>query len=125
MNELPKELGKSPIQRIIKFYSVIFARHYGFQPKILNWGAVGKLYKNLLQYYTENQIALLIALHFEWRGADGTDSFTHQRLQNACFPLEWLPRNANAYEAYIRNVLNIDLDNPKSIEQKVGQHLKG
>lgn len=122
--ELPKELGNTPIKRIVAVYSKKFKDVYGFAPKIMNWGQLGVMFKKLLQFYSEQQIALLISLHFDWNGADGQDQFAHRRLQNACFPLEWVPRNANAYEAYLRNTLDINLDNPKVVELQVNKIIK-
>jgi hypothetical protein len=29
--------------------------------------------------------------------------------------MEWIPRNSNSYEAYIRNVLHIDFDNQEEV----------
>lgn len=123
-HNLPEEYGNSSIKRIVAVYAKKFTSLYGFAPKILSWGLIGKQFKTLLNHYTEHQIALMILLHFEWRGSTGEDEFSHKRLESACFPIEWIQKNSNAYEAYLRNALEVDLDNPKVVEDYFNRQIK-
>lgn len=120
---LPPWTGKQPLQRLIRVYSILWEERYGFAPDIENFGKLGKLFYPLLKKYTEYQIASFIILHFEWRGATGEDEFTHKRLIDRCFPLEWIPKNVNEYKAYLVNALNIDFENHKEVKEYVAQTL--
>lgn len=119
---LPETLGNSGLKRIIKFYSKVFVSKYGFVPMI-SYPRIGKLFKPILEQFSENQIALMIVIHFDWRGVDGNDTFTHRRMVDACHPLDWLPKNINQYQAFIRNVLNINFDNDEDIIEIIKEYI--
>lgn len=119
---LPETLGNTNIKRIVNFYSKIFRKKYGFSPRV-SYPKIGALYKPILQDMSEYQIALLILIHFEWKGTTGDDDFVHKRLSQNCFPLEWLPRNINPYVAYITNSLNIDFNNEEAVKEIVNEQL--
>lgn len=112
--------GSTPIKRIVAFYSNQFNNRYGFRPRV-NYGQIGGLFKPLLETLSEYQIALMILVHFEWKGATGDNEFVHKTLEGACFPLEWLPRGSNAYEAFIRNNLSIKFDDPEEVKAIVDE----
>lgn len=114
MKTLPLSLGKTALVRIVTFYSRVYKHKYGFFPRV-SYPRLGGIYKTLLTQLSEPQIALMIMLHFEWRGAEGNDEFVYNNLSRNTFPMEWLPRNSNSYEAYIRNALNIDFDNEEEV----------
>lgn len=116
MNNLPEKFGNTPLKRLVYLYSMIWRFLYGFDPKI-QWGMIGKLLKPLYTEYTEWQVAALICLHFSWHGASGDDDFAFKQLQEKCFPLEWLPKNINAYRAYIINTLGIDWDSKEQLKE--------
>jgi hypothetical protein len=121
---LDQALGATPNKRVYQFYSTLFKSKYGFFPKVGNWAVLGKTIKTLLNEYSEYQIALLLLIHFDWHGATGGDDFAHKRLQEACFPLTWLPNNANTYEAFIRNTHRIAFEVPEEVRHAVVQSYK-
>jgi len=116
MNTLPEKFGNTPLKRLVHLYSLIWKHIYGFEPTI-QWGIIGKLLKPLYTEYTEWQVASLICLHFNWHGASGEDDFIYKTLSERNFPLEWLPKNVNAYRAYIINTLGIDWDSKEQLKE--------
>jgi hypothetical protein len=124
LKNLPSWMGNAPLKRLVKVYSMIWEDMYGFAPTLSNWGQLGKQFKPLLTKYTEYQIASMIALHFEWKGADGNDDFTHKRLSNKCFPLEWVPKAVNEYQAYLINSLGLAFDQPEKVKAYVVKIIK-
>ena len=76
-----------------------------------------------MERYTEYQIASLIVQHFNWYGAGGDDKFTYDKIMKAGFQLTWIPNSANIYEAYIRNSLGINFDDPHEVEAYVKDHI--
>jgi hypothetical protein len=121
--ELPVELGKQPLQRLLGVYALIWKSCYGTEYKETNWGLIGRLYKPLLASYSEHQIAALIILHFNWHGASGTDEFTYKRLSENFFPLTWIPKSVNQYKTYLINEMKIDFDDPIKIKKWVEDHI--
>lgn len=122
--QLPDFLGKTPLARLVSVYSIQFTDLYGFAPKIMNWAMLGRFFKEMLAGYTEWQIAAMILLHFEWHGASGEDNFSHARLADRCFPLEWVPKAANAYRAYIQNTLKVDFADDAAVKAHVVRIIK-
>lgn len=118
MKELPEKFGNTPIKRLVYIYSKIWYSFYGFNPKV-SYPMLGKLFKPLYTEFTEWQVAALICVHFNWHGATGEDNFTFKILAEKCFPLEWLPKNVNAYRAYIVNTIGVDWDNEEDIKNYV------
>lgn len=114
MKQLPLNLGKTPLVRLVTFYSRVFKHRYGFYPRV-SYPKIGGVYRTILSQLSETQIAMMILLHFEWKGASGEDEFVYKTLSNNSFPMEWVPKNSNSYEAYIRNVLNINFDDDEEI----------
>jgi len=114
--------GRSKLQRVISFYSLLWQNTYGTKPTV-DFGRVGRTLKPLLEQNSEQRIALLLMQFFQWRGATGTDDFTFKRLSDNAFPLTWLPTNADAISAYIRNVLKVDIDNEKEVEKHLNRYL--
>lgn len=86
---------------------------------------IGKLFKPLLEKYSEWQVGSMICLHFYWHGASGEDAFAFKILQENCFPLQWLPKNVNSYRAYIVNTLGIDWDNLGEVRSYVVDTVSG
>lgn len=117
---LPSEYGNTPIKRLVNFYGKLFYKRYGFYPRV-SYPIIGKLYKSLLNDFTEYQIGLFLLVHFEWRGTDGTDNFLHKKLSDNTFPMEWLPKSVNAYQAYIRNTLNVGFDDLTEVKKYVDE----
>lgn len=111
ITQLPEELGVNYIKRLVALWSLIWKDKYGFKPRVSNWAKIGSSLKKLKEDYTEIQIASLIFMQFNWRGASGSDDFEQKKLEESCFPLEWISSNANKYEAYLRNTDKIEFDN--------------
>lgn len=122
-NDLPKIYGENFLKRLIRVYSVVFFSKYGFYPKLVNWGLVGKNLKKFMEVYSEYQFASLILIHFEWHGTSGQDDFAFKRLSDNCFPFEWIFKNVNAYEAFARNTLKWEFDNPVWLMKFVDEKL--
>lgn len=114
-SNLPGLIGKTPLARLVKVYSIKFRDLYGFEPQVMNWAQLGRFFKDMLKNYTEWQIAAMILLHFDWHGASGDDDFTFNRLSDRCFPLEWVPKASNAYRAYLQNSVGLEWDNNVSV----------
>lgn len=121
---LPEDLGKTPIARIVKVYSLMFRERFGFEPKITNWAMLGRNFKGLLSTYSEWQIASFILVHFDWRGVSGDDDFSFRRLQDKGFPIEWVPNASNAYRVYIQNTLGISFEDDSSVKRHVTAIIK-
>jgi hypothetical protein len=111
------------VNSIRGFYSALFKRLYGFSPTI-SFPKTGAVIKRLLNDFTESQCELLICVHFNWRGMDGTDEFQYKSLADRAFPLEWLGLRANAYQAFIRNKLGINFDDDTAVKQAVADYIK-
>jgi hypothetical protein len=118
-NLLPQSLGKLPIHRLVGLYNILWKAKYGTDNVRSNWGQLGKLYKPLLSSLNEWQIASLLCLHFEWHGASGEDDFTHRRLSEKFFPMEWIPKAVNEYSTYLTNVLKVPFDDKASVKEWV------
>lgn len=119
LGELNSSLGKNKLLRIIRVYSHLWKDFYGTDYKVLNYGRIGKTLKPLFENYSEIQIAAFLCLHFNWYGATGQDQFSYNSIMKAGFPIDWLPRYVNIYEAYLRNTLKINLDNPEEVKKYI------
>lgn len=119
----PVQWGNSSLKRIIRFYSLAWNNLYGtnYSP---NYPKLGKILKPLLADYSEMQIASFVINYFEWHGASGGDEFSHKRLAENCFPLEWLPQYANQILAYLVNELRVDMEKPEEVRKYVVAYLK-
>ena len=122
---LPPRFGKTGVQRVVGIYSLLWRNYYDTDFKLTNWGKVGKLFKPLLETYSELQVASLVWIHFNWHGMSGTDDFAFKRITDQAFPIEWIPRSASQYETYIKNVVGIDFDNPDEVQRYIVPILKG
>lgn len=120
---LPDFLGKTPTARLVTVYGVLYKDLTGFTYQA-NWPALTKLFKPLLESLSEWQIAAMIALHFNWYGANGDDEFAHKRLASASFPLEWVPNSVNQYRPYIQNHLHVPFDDHESVKKHVTKIIK-
>ena len=120
---LPDFLGKTPTARLVTVYGLLYKDLTGFTYQA-NWPALTKLFKPLLESMSEWQIAAMIALHFNWYGANGDDEFAHKRLASASFPLEWVPNSVNQYRPYIQNHLHVPFDDHESVKKHVTKIIK-
>lgn len=119
LTQLPEELGTNYIKRLVALWALIWEDKYGFRPRVSNWAKIGTSLKSLKKDYSEIQIGALIFMQFNWRGASGSDDFEQKRLEENCFPLEWISAGANKYEAYLRNTEKLEFDNEFEIRDFV------
>lgn len=123
---LPSWLGTNSLARLAKVYDMVWEKNYGTKSYTKLNGHAGVLLKRLLDEHSEIIVALMIILHFEWRGLFGKEESIYKRLQSAGFPLSWVPNNANLYRAYIKNNLGIDDDviGLKEVEKALARFTK-
>jgi hypothetical protein len=115
--------GSSKLARLINYYGQKFRKRYG-TGYTANYQKVGGILKSTMANYTEYQIAFLIDLHFQWQGATGNSPFIKRRLEENCYPLEWLPQNINAMIPFAKNKLGVDINNKVEIKRLVDKNLK-
>lgn len=111
------------VNEVRGFYIAIFKKMFGFTPTV-NYPKSGSVIKRMLKDFTEWQCYLFVCIHFEWRGMDGNDEFTHKRLKDRAFPLEWISFNVNSYQAYARNVLGLDFDDEIKLKEYINNYTK-
>jgi hypothetical protein len=98
--------------RVLSIYNDLFRDKYGFSPTV-NIGMFGKKLKELLTGKTEIQVAALLITFFNWHGMSGNDSSEQEKLLKAAFNVNWFFSTVTQYEAYLRNVMQLNLDNEK------------
>lgn len=116
--------GKTAIVRTCTFYSMLFEQRYGFKP-ILKYPMLGKVLKPVLDQFSEYQVALLILVFMNWQGADNNSDFERRKLQDKCYPLNWMPMNINAYLAFAKNYLGIKFEDENEVKEYVTSTLRG
>lgn len=120
--QLPDSLGKTYIARLLYVYNRLFRDKYGFAAT-LDMGRFGKSMKSLVQTKNEVQIAAMMIIFFNWRGMNGGDEFVHKKLIDNTFSPQWFASTINQYEAYLRNVFNLNLDNEVETMEFVRENL--
>lgn len=115
---LPESRGKTYIIRIISIYTDLFRHKYGFHPQ-LPIARFGKAIKVLHSTHTELQIAALLIIFFEWAGMDGRDDWEKESLIKVTHNMGWFFNSVNKYEAYLRNVFGLNLDNEEGVREFV------
>jgi hypothetical protein len=125
--ELPKLTlpldSKSPLNRVLAMYSLLWSARYGTRPTI-NYPRAGKSLKPLVDSLGEYKTALVMIQYFSWRGATGDDEFLNKRLASNTFPVYWIPDHADSILAYLRNVIKVDVDSESQVKQIVDRKLK-
>jgi len=119
---LPEKLGRTYITRLLTVYKRLFVDKFGFEPTI-NVSLFGKTCKELCEAHSEVQLAAMMIIFFNWNGMNGGDARAQQRLVEATFPITWFKNGINTYEAYARNVFNLDLDKPEELLQFLRENL--
>ena len=119
---LPEKLGRTYITRLLTVYKRLFVDKFGFEPTI-NVPLFGKTCKELCEAHSEVQLAAMMIIFFNWNGMNGGDARAQQRLVEATFPIVWFKNGINTYEAYARNVFNLDLDKPQELLQFLRENL--
>lgn len=106
---LPKHRGKYPADRLLYLYSKLYYKTYEATYKP-NFGRDKKILNDLLQNYTEMQVALMLCIYFDWHGMTGSDSKEYNFVTGATFPIGMFKTMINKFEVYSRNVLNTPFD---------------
>ena len=112
--QLPETFGKTYITRLLSTYKRLFNDKFGFQPTV-DMPRFGKACKSLCEAHHELQIASMMVIYFQWCGMAGNDEFTHKKLLDNAFNFQWFSSTINQYEAYLRNVMKVDMDNESSL----------
>jgi len=112
-NTLPIDRGKTSIQRLLSIYKDCFRHLYGFYYKP-NFGRDLKTFKELLEQYTELQLARLMVAYFTWNN----DSF----LLNNTYSIQVFKSYLPKLEAHVRNIEGEPFDDDDSNLTKVGEY---
>lgn len=113
---LPEILGKTSYNRLLSVYVDLFKELYDFIPQI-KYPLFCKVLKPILSVKTEIQIASLMIIFFRWQGMSGSDTREKDKLISASHPITWFSSSINVYEAYLRNVAGVDLDNEDEVKR--------
>lgn len=105
---LPNWMGKTSYAKMVKTWEMMFEYRFGVKPRsIMPSSAESAAVKRLLETYSEQFAALIIVVHFEWKGINGNDQNIQRRIENAGYPMTWIPRNAPLYFAFIREKMGV------------------
>jgi len=107
--KLPQKFGSSTSERLLKLYSLMWWDKFGFRPT-LNKRKLTPLIKKMTESCAESEIALMIMLHFDWRGTTGDDEWQYKRLLENSFPFEWIVTSINKYQVHLRNVCGVNTE---------------
>ena len=108
---IPNWMGKSSYARLVKLYEMMWEYKMGTKPNQIKPSSAGSgIIKTLLKKYTEELSALIIIVHFDWRGANGSDNSINERMKNAGYPITWILNSAPMYESFIKNYLKISTE---------------
>ena len=118
VGQLNSDLGKNYIDRLYSIYTKLWEKKYGLKP-VVSYPIVGKIAKELIEHFTEKQIAFLLIIYFEWKGASGSDRFIEKKLENSTHSIFLFKNEIDPIRAYTKNVLKIDLDK----EDKIDEHI--
>ncbi len=119
---LPVSRGKTPATRLLTIYKDCFKYVYGFDYKPM-FARDLKFFKDLLQSYTELQLARMLTIFFSWHGMEGTNDKDHAFYTQMTFPITFFKTTLSKYEAYIRNVLKEDFENEEELLINVGKYI--
>ncbi len=119
---LPLSRGNTYIKRVLSIYTDLFRHKYGFYPQ-LPIGRFGKSLKVLMKDKTEMQVAALLVTFFNWAGMDGNDDFERDKLLKVTHNNGWFFNSVNKYEAYLRNVFGLNLDDEDTVRQFVSLNM--
>ena len=119
---LPEHRGTTATQRVMSIYRDCFKYIYGFDYKP-NFGRDLKLIKDLLESYSELQLARLLTIYLTWHGMDGSSDKDYNYLLAIAFPLTMFKANLAKYEAYSRNVLKDNFDDDSELLELVGRYI--
>jgi len=120
--QLPLTSGRTYIDRVLKIYNILFRNLYGFSPTI-SIPRFGKELKKLLQSKSEVQVSALLIAFFDWAGMDGRDDRERSKLVASSHNPFWFFSTVNQYEAKLRNVDGLDLDNEEAVKDFVAKSI--
>jgi hypothetical protein len=112
-NTLPLDRGKTPILRLLSIYKDCFRHLYGFSYKP-NFGRDLKVFKELLEQYTELQLARLLVAYITW----SDNGFLISTAYSIQVFKTYLPK----LEAHVRNIEGEPFDDDNSNLTKVGEY---
>lgn len=110
--------GKSYIQRLSIFYSILFEKKYGMKP-MMSFAQNGKVFKDLSEYFNEYQVAYFLILFFEGAGDQKDMEFLESRTHNIFL----LKSKIDTMRVYSKNVLGVDTDDLEQIKPIVSKLL--
>jgi len=105
--DLPDIFGKNYIQRLVSIYHLAWKYKLGTDCLEKISGRTGMILKKLRADYNEYEIASMIFLHFEWKGANNDSDYINKRLNDNSYPLFWIDSSAMAYQTFLRDKLGI------------------
>lgn len=111
------------ITRLLRRYSFLFGKIYGFAPTV-NIGRFGKTMKELMESRSEKQISALMIIYFQWHGMTGNDNYEYEKLTKSTHNPQWFGSTINQYEAYMRNVLHINMDDELELDTFIKNNYK-
>lgn len=115
--------GESPVKVLQRVYGLLFKHLYGFAPKA-DYASQGKVFKDLLESYTEIQIACLLIVYFNWRGMNDDDQREKDWLISKAHPIFLFRANVSKYQAHVLNVKGIsEFDNDDELLKNVRKSL--
>lgn len=115
-------LGKRPVERLAKFYDLLWEAKFKQKRVTVITGADGGHLKRLIETYGEVIAGVLVVIHFQWYGASGNSDITYQRLYDNGFPIGWMSGNAPVYSAYMKSQLSINTE--EEALEKIDKMLK-
>lgn len=121
-SQLPKERGKTYILRVLSVYRDLFEELYGFKP-VISIPRYSKQVKELAFLKSELEIASLLIVFFDWYGVTGNDSFEREKLVKAQHPLGWFFASINSYEAHLRNVIGLKIEDENELRAFVAKRM--
>lgn len=101
---------KEKFTKILFLFGRLYKFTFGCDYRVTNEPKLRRILYPLLRKLSLRQSAALVFVHYDWRGILGRDEGTLLRLKENGFPFEWLVKNAQNYEIYIRNTLGVDFD---------------
>lgn len=120
--QLPLTSGRTYIDRVLKVYNILFRNLYGFSPTI-SIPRFGKELKKLLESKSEVQVSALLIAFFDWAGMDGRDDRERSKLVASSHNPFWFFSTVNQYEAKLRNVDGLDIDNEDTVKDFVAKSI--
>lgn len=122
---LPIQRGTTPAKRLLTIYKDCFKFFYGsnYIPRGKFDSIDLKILKDLLENYSELQIARMLTIFFNWHGMTGSDDREFNFLSGSTFSLGLFKSGVNKYEIYSRNVLHEKFDDDSELLELVGKHI--